>query len=135
MATTRKKATRKSPAKRATKRKAPAKKKGARKKGDFGLLDLVRNPLLASIGAFSLAEEGLERLVSELIDREIRRQTDQLRDDRDQLAVLSGSMWIEELPDDLALRRDFERAAKVRLGDQGVAICKPLHRTAPRRKK
>ncbi len=68
VATRKKAAKKKAPAKRSSKRVA---KKGARPKrgGTFRLPDLLRNPVLASVGAFSLAEEGLERLVKELIDR------------------------------------------------------------------
>ena len=73
MATTRKKAARKKATKKkavkrkATKKKA-AKKKSAKGKG-FHVIDLLRSPVLASVGAFSLAEEGIERLVNEFIDR------------------------------------------------------------------
>ena len=77
MATTRKKAARKRATRKPAARKSPATKKGAKKaaaksakrSGGFHVLDLLRNPVLASVGAFSLAEEGLERLVNELIDR------------------------------------------------------------------
>lgn len=59
----------KAPAKKGAKKSA--KKTGGRRKaaGPVRLLDLLRNPVLASLGAFSLAEEGLERLVKELIER------------------------------------------------------------------
>lgn len=65
---TAKKATRKKTSSRKTTKKA-AKKKAAKKREGFSIVDLLRNPVLASVGAFSLAEEGIERLVKELVDR------------------------------------------------------------------
>jgi len=50
-------------AKKATKRKA------AKKEEMWTWTDIFRTPLLASVGAFSIAEEGIEKFVREIIER------------------------------------------------------------------
>ncbi len=45
-------------------------------------------------------------------------------------AVVFGPVGIVVLPDDLARPGDFEQAATLRFGDQGVAIGQPLLCTA-----
>ena len=52
-------------ARKAAKR-APAKKK---KEEKWTWMDVLRTPILASVGAFSIAEEGVENFVREIIDR------------------------------------------------------------------
>lgn len=94
MATTRKAA--KKAAKKTAGRKGAAKKKAPARKGrEFGLIDLLRNPILASVGAFSLAEEGLERLVKELIDRgeASEREGKKLVDDYRKRTAKSRKDW------------------------------------------
>jgi poly(hydroxyalkanoate) granule-associated protein len=48
-------------------RKAP--KKTAKKEEKWTWTDIFRTPLLASVGAFSIAEEGIEKFVREIIER------------------------------------------------------------------
>jgi polyhydroxyalkanoate synthesis regulator phasin len=57
--------------KKSTKKAKPAaKKKAAKKKRDkWTWADILRTPILASVGAFSIAEEGIEKFVKELVER------------------------------------------------------------------
>lgn len=56
--------------KAAKKRKAPAKKKTGKKKSEkWTWFDILRTPILASVGAFSIAEEGIEKFVRDLVER------------------------------------------------------------------
>ncbi|GAB4345825.1 MAG: hypothetical protein Kow0099_26460 [Candidatus Abyssubacteria bacterium] len=63
------------PAKKAksSAKKAAPKGKAAEKKekGDqkWTWLDFLRTPILASVGAFSIAEEGIEKFIDELVER------------------------------------------------------------------
>jgi poly(hydroxyalkanoate) granule-associated protein len=56
-----------------TKKAAPKKaKKAAGPKGKaetWGWLEILRTPILASVGAFSVAEEGIEKFVKDLVER------------------------------------------------------------------
>jgi poly(hydroxyalkanoate) granule-associated protein len=71
MATKKTKKTKKSAGKPRTTRKA--KKKGAKadatEKENWTWLDILRTPVLASVGAFSMAEEGIENFVKDLVER------------------------------------------------------------------
>lgn len=49
--------------------KKPAKGKGGKKEEKWTWLDILRTPILASVGAFSIAEEGIEKFVHEIIER------------------------------------------------------------------
>ena len=56
--------------KAAKKGKAPAKKKADKKKSEkWTWFDILRTPILASVGAFSIAEEGIEKFVRDLVER------------------------------------------------------------------
>ncbi len=56
--------------KAAKKAKAPAKDKAAKKKSEkWTWFDILRTPILASVGAFSIAEEGIEKFVRDLVER------------------------------------------------------------------
>ena len=56
--------------KSAKKTKKTAKKKASKKKTDkWTWTDILRTPILASVGAFSIAEEGIEKFVKELVER------------------------------------------------------------------
>jgi poly(hydroxyalkanoate) granule-associated protein len=51
-------------------KKSPAKKKTAKKKEEkWTWFDMLRTPILASVGAFSIAEEGIENFVRDLVER------------------------------------------------------------------
>ena len=57
-------------AKKAKKGAKKAKKKGVKAKDEkWTWIDLLRTPILASVGAFSIAEEGIEKFVKELVER------------------------------------------------------------------
>jgi len=58
-------------AKKKTKKAAKkTKKKTVKAKSDkWTWTDILRTPILASVGAFSLAEEGVEKFVKELVER------------------------------------------------------------------
>jgi len=57
-------------AKKSTKKTKKAAKKKAKKKADkWTWTDILRTPILASVGAFSIAEEGIEKFVKELVER------------------------------------------------------------------
>lgn len=58
-------------AKKGTKKtKKAAKKKATKKKAEkWTWTDILRTPILASVGAFSIAEEGIEKFVKELVER------------------------------------------------------------------
>lgn len=53
------------------KTKAAPKKKAGKKAGEekWTWLDILRTPILASVGAFSIAEEGIEKFVRDLVER------------------------------------------------------------------
>lgn len=53
-------------AKPATKKKAGKKTKKSEK---WTWFDILRTPILASVGAFSIAEEGIEKFVRDLVER------------------------------------------------------------------
>ncbi len=69
------KKTKKTAAKSRTTRKAQKKgQKKGKKAGDgkeekWTWLDILRTPVLASVGAFSMAEEGIENFVKDLVER------------------------------------------------------------------
>ena len=49
---------------------APKKKTGKKAKEEkWTWLDILRTPILASVGAFSIAEEGIEKFVRDLVER------------------------------------------------------------------
>ena len=48
---------------------AKAAKKVQKKDDKFTLIDILRTPVLASVGAFSVAEEGVENFVKDIIER------------------------------------------------------------------
>ena len=49
---------------------APKKKAGKKAKEEkWTWLDILRTPILASVGAFSIAEEGIEKFVRDLVER------------------------------------------------------------------
>jgi polyhydroxyalkanoate synthesis regulator phasin len=57
-------------AKKSTKKTKGETKKKAKKKADkWTWIDILRTPILASVGAFSIAEEGIEKFVKELVER------------------------------------------------------------------
>ena len=58
-------------AKKKTKKAAKKTKKKTvkAKSGKWTWTDILRTPILASVGAFSLAEEGVEKFVKELVER------------------------------------------------------------------
>jgi polyhydroxyalkanoate synthesis regulator phasin len=58
-------------AKKKTKKAAKKTKKKTvkAKSGKWTWADILRTPILASVGAFSLAEEGVEKFVKELVER------------------------------------------------------------------
>jgi poly(hydroxyalkanoate) granule-associated protein len=52
------------------KAKAVTKKKAGKKKSEkWTWFDILRTPILASVGAFSIAEEGIEKFVRDLVER------------------------------------------------------------------
>lgn len=58
------------PAKKRKGGKAAKEAKKVQKKDDkFTLVDILRTPVLASVGAFSVAEEGVEKFVKDIIER------------------------------------------------------------------
>ncbi|RJP25888.1 MAG: hypothetical protein C4520_01675 [Candidatus Abyssobacteria bacterium SURF_5] len=58
------------PAKATGKRgKTTRKKQSAAKEEKWTWMDVLRTPILASVGAFSIAEEGIEKFVREIIER------------------------------------------------------------------
>lgn len=59
----------KQPKKTARKSTKKAAKKAAKKEEKWTWTDIFRTPLLASVGAFSIAEEGIEKFVREIIER------------------------------------------------------------------
>jgi poly(hydroxyalkanoate) granule-associated protein len=57
-------------AKKSAKKSKKKSKKKTQKKGDtWTWIDIFRTPILASVGAFSMAEEGFEKFVRELVER------------------------------------------------------------------
>ncbi len=71
MATKKTKKTKKTAAKPRTTRKAQkkGKKAGEGEEEKWTWLDILRTPVLASVGAFSMAEEGIENFVKDLVER------------------------------------------------------------------
>lgn len=57
--------------KKAAKKKTGKTRKKAPKKAEekWTWADILRTPILASVGAFSVAEEGIEKFVNELVER------------------------------------------------------------------
>ena len=68
MAAKKTKKTKKSAGK-AKKSKKAAKRGGKVEEEKWTWLDILRTPVLASVGAFSMAEEGIENFVKDLVDR------------------------------------------------------------------
>lgn len=67
---TKKKATKATKARKATKKTKKTKKKTTKAKGEkWTWADVLRTPILASVGAFSMAEEGIEKFVKDLVER------------------------------------------------------------------
>jgi poly(hydroxyalkanoate) granule-associated protein len=54
-------------AKKADPKKVPA--KGNARDSKWTWIDVLRTPILASVGAFSIAEEGIEKFVRDLVER------------------------------------------------------------------
>ena len=56
-------------AKKTKKTRKAAKKGGKAEEEKWTWIDILRTPVLASVGAFSMAEEGIEKFVKDLVDR------------------------------------------------------------------
>ncbi len=56
-------------AKKSKKTRKAAKKGGKVEEEKWTWIDILRTPVLASVGAFSMAEEGIEKFVKDLVDR------------------------------------------------------------------
>jgi polyhydroxyalkanoate synthesis regulator phasin len=55
--------------KKSTKKSKKKAAKGKAKDEKWTWLDILRTPILASVGAFSMAEEGIEKFAKDLVDR------------------------------------------------------------------
>lgn len=68
MATKKTKKSTKKTARKASGKKAK-KKTGKAEEEKWNWMDILRTPILASVGAFSMAEEGIEKFVKDLVER------------------------------------------------------------------